>query len=97
MESMLFVPTRLVNRNFVADRGRTSMRLEPELWDALLEVCQREGQDLNQVIRNVDSMRLAGTRTSAIRVFLLHYFRSAATEMGHVVAGHGPGAERPAA
>ena len=39
----MLVPTRLVNRNFVADRGRTSMRLEPELWDALLEVCQREG------------------------------------------------------
>jgi predicted DNA-binding ribbon-helix-helix protein len=73
------------------------MRLEPELWDALLEVCQREGRDLNQVIRNVDSMRFAGTRTSAVRVFLLHYFRCAATEMGHVMAGHGPNAERPAA
>jgi hypothetical protein len=24
--------SRLVNRNVVAERGRTSMRLEPELW-----------------------------------------------------------------
>src|SRR6185312_10030738 len=29
--------TRLVNRSVVAARGRTSIRLEPELWDALLE------------------------------------------------------------
>jgi predicted DNA-binding ribbon-helix-helix protein len=27
--------SRLVNRNVVAGTGRTSMRLEPELWDAL--------------------------------------------------------------
>jgi predicted DNA-binding ribbon-helix-helix protein len=80
--------SRLVNRNFVTSTGRTSMRLEPELWDALLEVCQREGQDSNQVIRNIDSTRIAGTRTSAVRIFLLHYFRCAATETGHAMAGH---------
>ena len=27
--------SRLINRNVVAERGRTSMRLEPELWEAL--------------------------------------------------------------
>jgi hypothetical protein len=26
--------SRLINRNVVAERGRTSMRLEPELWDS---------------------------------------------------------------
>jgi predicted DNA-binding ribbon-helix-helix protein len=51
------------------------MRLEPEFWDALLEVCQREGQNLQQVIHCVDSMRWVGGRTSAVRVFLLNYFR----------------------
>ena len=30
--------SRLINRNVVAERGRTSMRLEPELWDALAEI-----------------------------------------------------------
>ena len=89
--------SRLVNRNVVSGSGRTSMRLEPELWDALLEVCQREGQDLHEVIRNVDSGRCAGGRTSAVRVFLLHYYRAAATEAGHATAGHGPHVERRAA
>ncbi len=86
--------SRLVNRNVVAGSGRTSMRLEPELWDALLEICQREGQDLHGLIRRVDALRDEGGRTSAVRVFLLQYFRAAATEAGHTTAGHGPHVER---
>ena len=39
--------SRLVNRNVVAERGRTSMRLEPELWDMLSEICEREAQDMS--------------------------------------------------
>jgi predicted DNA-binding ribbon-helix-helix protein len=89
--------SRLVNRNVVAGSGRTSMRLEPELWDALLEICRRENQDLHGLIRHVDTLRSEGGRTSAVRVFLLQYFRAAATEAGHTSAGHGPHVERRAA
>ena len=89
--------SRLVNRNVVAGSGRTSMRLEPELWDALLEICHRENQDLHGLIRRVDELRNEGGRTSAVRVFLLQYFRAAATEAGHAAAGHGPHVEQRAA
>jgi predicted DNA-binding ribbon-helix-helix protein len=82
--------TRLVNRNVMAGGGRTSMRLEPELWDALTEICRREGRDIHDLIRGVDSARAQGGRTSAVRVFVLQYFRAAATEAGHAAAGHGP-------
>jgi predicted DNA-binding ribbon-helix-helix protein len=81
--------SRLVNRNIVAGRGRTSMRLEPELWDALLEICRRERVDLGQLVRRVEEKGHAGGRTSAVRVFILDYFRTAATETGHLAAGHG--------
>jgi predicted DNA-binding ribbon-helix-helix protein len=70
------------------------MRLESELWDALLEVCRRENKDLHGLIRQVDSLRNEGGRTSAVRVFLLKYFRTAATEGGHIAAGHGPYVEQ---
>jgi predicted DNA-binding ribbon-helix-helix protein len=66
------------------------MRLEPELWEALGEICQREGKDLHDLIRGVDASRYAGGRTSAVRVFIMRYFREAATEPGHLAAGHGP-------
>jgi predicted DNA-binding ribbon-helix-helix protein len=81
--------SRLVNRNVVAERGRTSMRLEPELWEALLEICGREGQDMSSLVRKVEQSGHAGGRTSAVRVFVLSYFRDAATELGHAAAGHG--------
>ena len=81
--------SRLINRNVVAARGRTSMRLEPELWEALSEICGREGQDMSSLVRKVEQKGHAGGRTSAVRVFVLSYFRGAATEAGHQGAGHG--------
>ena len=81
--------SRLVNRNVVAGRGRTSMRLEPELWDALMEICQRERRDMSQLVREIEAIGHSGGRTSAVRVFVLEYFRVAASESGHEAAGHG--------
>lgn len=83
--------SRLINRNVVAGSGRTSMRLEPELWDALMEICEREGQDISSVVRRIESGGSGeGGRTSAVRVFVVSYFRAAATDGGHAAAGHGP-------
>ena len=73
--------SRLINRNVVAGRGRTSMRLEPEVWDALTEICRRERQDLNSLVRQVEIAAHAGCRTSAVRVFVVQYFRNAASEI----------------
>ena len=81
--------SRLVNRNVIAGRGRTSMRLEPELWEALREICRREAIGLGDLVRRIEESREAGGRTSAVRVFALAYFRDAATEEGHRLAGHG--------
>ena len=83
--------SRLINRNVVAERGRTSMRLEPELWEALLEICEREGKDMSTLVREVEQTHHEGGRTSAVRVYVLSYFRDATTEAGHLAAGHGAG------
>ncbi len=82
-------PSRLVNRNVTAARGRTSMRLEPELWEALEEICLREGLSLGEIVRRIEGTNDPGGRTSAVRVFVLRYFRDAATGEGHANAGHG--------
>jgi len=65
------------------------MRLEPELWDALTEICARERRDINHLVRQIEAIGHSGGRTSAVRVFVLDYFRSAATDEGHEAAGHG--------
>jgi len=82
--------SRLINRNVTAGRGRTSMRLEPELWDALAEICVRERRDMNRLVRWIEAAGHSGGRTSAVRVFVLQYFRAAANEAGHEAANHGP-------
>lgn len=65
------------------------MRLEPEVWEALREICLREDIELRELIRRVEPVGNDGGRTSAVRVFVLQYFRQAATEHGHLLAGHG--------
>ena len=82
-------PSRLVNRNVKALCGRTSMRLEPELWAALEEICRREKTAIGDVVKLVDQAGFPGGRTSAVRVYVLNYFREAATDAGHRSAGHG--------
>jgi len=83
--------SRLITRTVAAPQDRTSMRLEPEFWDALDEICRRENVSLGLLIRRIDQRRDRGSRTSAVRVFVLLYFRTAATEEGHRAARHGSG------
>lgn len=79
----------LVNRNVTIRGRRTSLRLEPAMWDALHEVAQREGASVHDICSRVEFSRQESTLTAAIRVFILAYFREAATEQGHSLAGHG--------
>ena len=81
--------TRLVNRNVVTLAGRTSMRLEPEFWHAMQEICARESLSLSALVQRLEQQRDSAGRTSTVRVHILNYFRGAATEAGHAAAGHG--------
>ncbi|MFA5040274.1 MAG: ribbon-helix-helix domain-containing protein [Bdellovibrionales bacterium] len=82
----------LISRNVVISGRRTSVRLEPEMWDGLREICQRERSTLHQICTSVSLQKLDETSlTAAIRVFVMRYFRLSATEEGHAKAGHGYG------
>ncbi len=79
----------LVNRNVTVAGHRTSIRLEPAMWDALGQICAREQATLNEIVTAIHRQRAESSLTAAIRVYLLSYFRAAATEEGHRGAGHG--------
>ncbi|MBK1696517.1 ribbon-helix-helix domain-containing protein [Rhodovibrio salinarum] len=85
------VASGLINRNVTVNGRRTSLRLEPEMWDALEEIAKREGVRVGDVVSRIDRSprgRGAGL-TARVRVFAMGYFRAAATESGHMNAGHG--------
>ena len=71
--------SRLINRNIIAGRGRTSMRLEPEIWDALRDICSREALRMEQLIGMIEDRGAQdgsqGGRTSAVRVHVVQYYR----------------------
>jgi predicted DNA-binding ribbon-helix-helix protein len=54
------------------------------------EICRREFCTPHDVCSYVAEHR-HGSLTSSLRVFILGYFRTSATEEGHRKAGHGQG------
>lgn len=80
----------LVSRNVTVSGRRTSIRLEPEMWDGLTEICGREEITPHQLVTLVDRCRHRSSLTAKLRVFIFAYFRTACTEAGHAEVGHGP-------
>lgn len=85
-------PSALVSRNLMVGSKRTSARLEPEMWSALFDISRREGRSIHEISTLVDEARAPNASlTAALRVFVMAYYRAAATEEGHARAGHGYG------
>jgi predicted DNA-binding ribbon-helix-helix protein len=78
-------------KNVNVGTRRTSIRLEGEMWTAVDELCTREGMTIHELCSLIDKFRGANSLTAALRVFLVIYYRLAATEAGHISAGHGVG------
>ena len=81
--------TSLKSHNVVVNGHRTSMRLEPEMWDALRDISLRENLSINQLCTLVNRVRDRSSLTSAVRVFALAYFRSVAARQDESASGLG--------
>jgi len=53
----------------------SSVSLEPEFWDELRLIAERQGVSVNQLVSRIDSER-SGNLSSSIRVFVLNDIRS---------------------
>ena len=79
----------LICRNVTVSGRRTSVRLEQVMWDALHELCRREGKTAHAICSAINRERRESSLTAALRDYIMSYFRAAATEDGHLRAGHG--------
>ncbi len=66
----------LVTRNVVVNGHRTSIRLEPSLWDALQEIAAEENCSIHDICAEVGRRNDGIGFTSAVRSFILTYFRA---------------------
>jgi len=80
----------LISKNITINGRRTSVRLEPEMWQALSDIAGRERCTIHQLCSLIQVKKARNSSlTAAIRVFLMLYYRAAATEEGHSKAAHG--------
>lgn len=68
----------LVSRNITINGRRTSVRLEPEMWDALRQISHEEGLTIHQLCSIIHGNKNSDASfTATLRVFLMAYYRYA--------------------
>jgi predicted DNA-binding ribbon-helix-helix protein len=80
----------LVIRNVKIHGLRTSVRLEPQMWNSMIEICLCEfctPDDVCSYVAERKSPR--ASLSSSLRVFMLDYFCESSAEDGHSSSGHG--------
>lgn len=69
----------LISKNIRIHNRRTSVRLEPEMWNALHEIAVIEKCSIHDLCGAVHDLKDGKTSfTAALRVFLMEYYRAAA-------------------
>src|SRR4029079_18700520 len=72
----------LVIRNVVVGGHRTSVRLEPVMWEALRDISGRRTLTVHDLVTEIDRSRTASSLTAAIRVYIVDFYRVASLPDG---------------
>lgn len=72
--------SRPVKRSFNIAGHRTSISLEAPFWAALKDAAARERIPVVQLVARIDGDRGDANLSSAVRVWLLSYYRSQTSE-----------------
>jgi predicted DNA-binding ribbon-helix-helix protein len=70
--------SRPIKRSFTIEGHRTSISLEAPFWDALQRAAVDQGVSLAQLVTRIDAVRGGAGLSSAVRVWILEYYRRAA-------------------
>jgi predicted DNA-binding ribbon-helix-helix protein len=69
----------VVKHSIVIDGHKTSVSLEDAFWGSLKEIAHAQGATLGQKVAEIDRARQRANLSSAIRLFVLEYFRTHGT------------------
>ena len=69
----------IIKRSIVIGGHKTSISLEDAFWRGLKDICDVRGTTLSSQVQAIDAERKGGANlSSAVRLFVLDYFRAVA-------------------
>ena len=71
----------VVKRSIVLAGHKTSVSLEDAFWKGLKEIAGRSLMTLSGLVGTIDSQRQQGNLSSALRLFVLEFYRSQVPEI----------------
>ncbi|MCP3465656.1 MULTISPECIES: ribbon-helix-helix domain-containing protein [unclassified Bradyrhizobium] len=71
----------VVKRSIVIGGHKTSVSLEEAFWTSLKEIASRRDMTLSDLVAEIDRNRRQDNLSSAIRIFVLEYFKSRAAAL----------------
>ena len=71
----------VVKRSIVLAGHKTSVSLEDEFWKGLKEVARKRLMTLSALVDGIDAHRQQGNLSSALRLFVLDFYRSQISEV----------------
>ena len=76
----------VVKRSIVVAGHKTSVSLEEAFWNGMKEISGLRNMTLSELVGEIDGNRQQGNLSSAIRLFVLDYFRTRAIPTAASVA-----------
>jgi predicted DNA-binding ribbon-helix-helix protein len=68
--------SRVVARSIKIGGRNTGLALERAFWDALKYIAAAQGTSVSRLLETVDNERRDANRSSAVRLFVLDYYRN---------------------
>ena len=65
----------MLKRSIVRSGHKTTTTLENEFWEGLRAIAKEQGETISQLIAKIDDERDLANLSSAIRMFVLRYYR----------------------
>ena len=74
----------VVKRSIVVAGHKTSVSLEDAFWNGLKEIVRERHMTLSELVAEIDAQRQLGNLSSALRLFVLDFYR---TQLSHAKEG----------
>ena len=79
-EAVSIMKSLVVKRSIFLAGRKTSVSLEDEFWNALKKIANDRYVTLSELVGSIDAQRQHGNFSSALRLFVLEYYRGKAAE-----------------